>query len=483
MTQPAVTITELDGALGVLPASDGKLYALAGPSTSGPLNTPAAFGRTKDIIATFGAGPLVEAACAHVERTGRAVILVRTAASVAGLPGTIDVTGVTGTSVITIGTAPNDDYEPYFIVRNGGTIGVAGITFQWSLDGGRTLSPVTALGTATSFAFPGTGGLALAFAAGTLVAGDVAKGRTTAPNWSAAELGTALEALKNSIQSWELVGIVGPIDATAFDAIETKMAAMFALGKPRAWIGNTRLPTVGETEAAYKTALDGIFSSKASTFGMVCAGAAKITSSVNGRSYKRPISFVVGSRHAAVDEDVNVADPNLGPLTGVSIRDANGNADEHDESINPGLDDSRFCVLRTIEGLEGIYVNRPLLLAPAGSDFSIMPYRRVMNLNHIALRAYFTRRLNQPIRVNATTGRILEVEALEIEAGARRAMADVSLAKPKASAVEFALSRVDNLLSTKTLNGDGRIIPNGYVEFFNLSLGFKNPALQLKKVG
>ncbi len=33
MTQPTVTITELDGALGVLPPSSGALYALVGVSS------------------------------------------------------------------------------------------------------------------------------------------------------------------------------------------------------------------------------------------------------------------------------------------------------------------------------------------------------------------------------------------------------------------------------------------------------------------
>lgn len=481
MSQPALTITELDGALGVL-SGTGKTLAIIGYSSSGPLNTPAAFGRTKDVIATFGSGPLVEAACIHIERTGQPVIIIRTGSSVAGTPGTIDVTGVTGTSAVTNTGVPNDDYDAYFIVRNGGTIGSAGITYQWSLDGGRTLSPVANLGTSTGFTFPGSGGLALAFGTGTLVAGDVVKSRTTAPNWNATELGAALDALKNSVQQWEIAEIAGPLDATTFAAVETKFASLFAAGKPRAWIGHTRVPNVGESEAAYKTALDAIFGNLATTFGMVCAGAAKITSSVNGRAYKRPVSYAVASRQAAVDEQIDIADINLGALTGVSIRDSNGNVDEHDESVNPGLDDSRFCVLRTWDGYQGVYVNRPQMLSPAGSDFQLMPHRRVLNVAHSALRQYFTRRLNQPIRVDANTGRIYEADALEIERGAYQAMKSLLLNTGKASGAQFALSRTDNLLSTKTLTGDARVIPLGYVEFINLTLGFVNPALQLQKV-
>lgn len=482
MTQPNVTITELDGALGILPASAGKLYAVVGTSTTGPTDTPATFARTKDVIANYGGGPLVEKACHYIERTGKPVVLVRSGQTTAGLNGTIDITGVTGTSVVTYSGAPNDDYEPYFKVVTGGTVATPGITFKWSLDGGRTLSPVTALGSATAFAFPGAGGTGLAFAAGTLVAGDTVKGRTTAPQWNSTELGTALEALKNSAVSWEIVHVCGAIDAAAFDAIELKIAALFALGKFRAWIGNARVPSVAESEATYLAALNTIFSAKASTFGQLCAGACKLTSSVNGRKYKRPVSFAIGARTASVSEEVNVADPNLGGLVGVDIRDANGNLDEHDESANPGLDDARFTVLRTIEGYAGVYVNRPILFAPSGSDFRLMPHRRVMALAEDALRAFFMRRLNKPIRVSLQTGFILETEALEIEAGAMAVLRGALMAKPKASGVEFALSRTDLLLSTFTLTGDARVTPLAYPEQISLTVGFRNPALQVLRV-
>jgi hypothetical protein len=61
-------------------------------------------------------------------------------------------------------------------------------------------------------------------------------------------------------------------------------------------------------------------------------------------------------------------------------------------------------------------------------------------------------------------------------------MASVLLAKPKASAVQFLLSRYDNLLATKTVTGDARIVPLAYPEFVTLTVGFYNPALQVQAV-
>jgi hypothetical protein len=482
MSQPAVTITELDGALGVLPASAGKLLAIVGSASSGPKNEPATFARTRDVVATFGSGPLVEGACHALEVYGRPVVLVRTNDTTAGAPGTPVITGVTGTSVITVTGVPDDDYELVFKVINGGTKGTAGITFVYSLDGGRTWSPLTALGIAASYPIPGAGSLAIAFGAGTLVAGDIATSRTTPPQWNTSDLGLALDALASSAVNWELVELVGAIDATAFDLLETKFAALHAAGKERAWIGNTRVPNTGESEAAYLTALTTIFASKATVRGQLCAGACKLTSSVSGRKYKRPIALSVAAVEASQSEEVNAADVTLGGLIGVSIRDVNGNPDEHDESINPGLDDARFTVLRTWEGESGVYINRPRIFSPGGSDYQLLAHRRVMDLGQVALQSYFRRRLNKPVLVSAATGFILEEEALEIEAGAREAMRALIMAKPKASAVTFALSRVDNLLSTKTLTGDARIIPLAYSEFINLTVGFLNPALQVQAV-
>jgi hypothetical protein len=591
MTQPQVNITELDGTLGVLPPSAGKLLALAGPADSGAVDTPASYAKVKDVVAVYGGGPLVEAAAHAIEKYGKPVLLVRSGASVEGSyldavdaeDGTISSITKTGTGTATFsdnasdplvaaevvilfnvggtqgssgivyqisldngntfgpphalgtanhidvgttgasisisalgtivagdfisftltapilasageldvsfsgsstptthsGTHPNDDYEAYLEIVNGGTIGVDGITLRWSLDGGRTLSAVTALGTANFFVFPNSGGTRVDFSSGTVDAGDHLSFPTVAPRWNNTELGTALTALGNSAARWGIVEIVGPIDADAFDTIELKIAAIRAKGKKVAWIGNTRMTVGSESEATYLASLASVFGTKSSTVGALCAGADKMTSSVSGRRYRRPISHVTAPREQSLSPEIDSADVNLGSL-GVSIRDANGNADEHDESLSPGLDDARFYVLRTWDAVQGVYVNRPRLFSADGSDFQLLPHRRVLDIAHEALNAYFTRRLNQPVLVDKTSGFILESEAQEIEAGARSAMRSALLAKPMASAVQFVLSRTDNLLSTKTMTGQARVIPLAYPEFINLDLGFLNPALQVQ---
>jgi len=488
MTQPTVTITELDGALGVLPPSSGALYAVIGVSTAGTADTPATYARVRAVVAAFGSGPLVEAACHYIERYGRPVVCVKTGATTVGTASTIAISGA-GTSVMTrdVAVVPTGDFEFVFLVVTAGTIGTAGITYKTSLDGGRTYGPITALGTAVNLTIAADSspsgsaapGIKIAFAAGTMLAGSTCSFRTTAPQYNAAELASALLALGNSVITWDIVHVTGACDATMFAAIDLKAAAWAAAGKYHAWVANARpMLITGETEAQYLAALVAIFGSLSTSYGALCAGTGKVISSVSGREYKQPISYVYAAREASVSQEIDTAAIDLGALP-VSIRDANGNNDEHDESINPGLDDARFVALRTWEGVQGVYVNRPRIFSAAGSDFELMPHRRVMNLAHAALRRYFQRRLSKPVFVSATTGYVLEAEALEIESGARSAMAAAVL-PTKASAIAFSLSRTDNLLSTKTMTGQARIVPLAYVETITLDLGFKNPTLAVQ---
>jgi hypothetical protein len=484
MTQPKVTITELDGAIGVLPPSEGALYAVCGVSSSGPVATPATYARIPSLVADFGQGPGVEAAAYYIEKYGAVVFTRAAAETTAGAAGTVDDDDVDGTSVITADdttTEPYDDYEVLFRVVLGGTIGTGPITFRYSLDGGRTMSPLISLGTANTYTIPNSG-VTLDFAAGTLVSGDEATFRTSAPKWTTTEIAAAIDALKNSLVTWEIVHVVGDLAGADFDVVDPKFAAMRALGKFKSWVGNFRMPDLAESEATYLAAFGSAFNSRSTVYGEICAGAAQIISSVSARQYRRPISFAVAAREASVSHEVNIADVNLGSLPGVSLYDDAGINTHHDESLNPGLDDLRATVLRTHEGLQGVYVNRPRILSAEGSDFQLMPHRRVLNLAEAVLRAYFIRRLNKPIRVSRTTGFILEEEAREIEARATAALRSALLAKPKASGVQFVLSRTDNVLSTKTLTGDGRVIPLAYPEFINVSVGFLNPALQVVQV-
>lgn len=491
MSQPNVSMTERDGATGVLPPSSGALHAIIGVSSKGALNTPATFASVPALVAAFGGGPLVEAAAHYIELYSRQVVVVRTGQTTAGSATAVDDDDVAGTSVVTrdVAVVPVDDLEVVVRIVTGGTLGVTGITLQWSIDGGSSWSPVTALGTAMSFTLPAptpagspAPGVKFDFAAGTLIAGDTFSTRTSAPQWDGTEIGEALEALRLTAAVWRDAHVVGPIDATLFDAIEAKFVSMSSAHDPHGWTGNVRIPTIGETEADYLASVSAAFAAKVTVLGALCAGACDLTSSVSGRKQLRPISFAVAAREAASDEQVNNAAIRRGALRNVSIRDVNGNPKHHDESANPGLDDARFTVLRTWRRRPGVFINRSRIFSAPTSDFRLFAHRRVMNLARRAVVSYLEERLNEEVRVNPDTGYILESDAKSIEAGARAAMRAVGLGGTKASGYSFALSRTDNLLALPRLNYQTRVVPLGYAEELVGDIAFENPALSVQAV-
>lgn len=478
MTLPAVNITELDGALGILPATAGKILAFVGPANDGPYNLPAAFARTQDLLANYQGGRLVEAAANYINTKGRPAVVVRTGETTPAAISSIVHAG-TGTSVASAasGAEPPDDYQYVIRFLKNGTIGQApdGITYQASYDGGRTWEAVTSLGADDEIALDG---VTFEFAAGTVKAGDTYSAQGTAATWNGTELGAAIDVLGQSTLPWDQALIVSPVDSTAVDLIDGKFEGI-ASRRGVSWIGYPRLNTAGETPAAYRAALGTGFSQVATVYGSLVAGGVKLTSGVSGRKYRRPLAWSFAAEQGVASEEENVADINRGPLVGAAIRDVNGNVDEHDEAINPGLDDLGFVTARTWDGYPGTYITRPRLFSPQGSDFQLVSHRRVLNLAETVLRNYFIRRLNRPVRVNTATGFILEADALEIELGALSALRTALLSKPKASGAQFVLSRTDNVLSNKTLTGTARVLPLANPEYINVSVGYYNPALSL----
>ena len=487
MTQPSADLTQLDGSLGILPPSVGFTQAIIGPSTTGPTGVVAAFGRAKDIRANYGEGPLVENACYQIAKTGKPVVVVRSGTTTAGDYGVVSVTGVQGNSAISTDAtgAPYDEYEAYVQVKHGGVIGGTGanaITFQWSLDQGRTLSGVTKLGTANHFTTT-DGNVRLDFGSGTLVAGDYFFVRTTPPKEDQDDFNAAMAALGSSKMHWDFANFATPMSAAQVAAVDTWLAALWTAGKHKAAMVNARGPNFLESEADYYTALETEYASTTSLYMSVSAGYAKTQSAVSGRQYRRPVSWVAAARATAPvirDAAVSLAQVSLGPLPAdVSIRDSNGNPDEHDETENPGLDDLGFLTLRTFSLRKGVYINLPRIMAPTGSDFIYWHYRMVMNKAADALLPYLEERLQAPIRVDKETGFILEADALDIESGANAVLSNALLTFPSASDAIFVIDRNYNILSTQTMPGDARIVPLAYPVKIPVTIGFDNPAARI----
>lgn len=475
---PSVSITKSDGNTGVVKPSVDGILAIIAPSEKGTANQPAAFAREDLALADFGHGALVEDGAYDMAVAKKPVVLIRATASTAGSLGTVAHSGA-GTSVVTATGTPLDDYEVEFLVVVAGTIGAAGITFKYSLDGGKTYSGVTALGTAALFLIPNTG-VTLNFAAGTMLAGQKETVTATGPRMTTANLVTALEALRTYAGGWECL-LVDGLDATATDVstLDLWLSARETEGKFKtAVINAVPRDSATQTEAQYATAMATAFgaSSASSTRSVVvCADRGYLSSIVRGLRMRKPVALGIAARGMAVDVSEDPAFVAAGPISGFQIADDRQNPKFHDEALYPGLDDLRLATLRSVPGREGAYCNNAPLLSPSGSDYVYWQHARVMNKACTIAFEVLTGRLSQGVKRDLKTGYILEEDAQEIE-GLVNAELEKQLVKPgRVSGAAFVLSRQDDLRSNAgaTLNGEVQVAPLAYVKKFAVNAAFK----------
>lgn len=472
---PRVNIRRQDGNTGVVrPGSDGILAIIAA-SLTGPVNEAASHNDETLAKAEFSWGPLTEMAAYSMPETQRPAVLVRADASTDGAYSSI--TKVGGTSVVTHGsTKPYDDFDVLVTFIAGQTIGVAGATYNYSLNGGKTKSKTLALGTASEIVIPDTG-ISLEFAAGTVAAGETLAFKTTRPIATNDDLPLALEALRTTSSPFDGVLIDVEADDDTVSLLTSWLLTLNGSGKFPTVFLTCRPMGAAETETQYKDALDALFAAAACVDIVLCADEGDHVSSFRGIAMPRPTGLGVASRAMSVDIGTEPAYVNLGPITGVKITDARGNLKHHNEDKFPGLDDLRLTTYRTIEGFEGVYITNTNLLSPSGSDFVYLPHARCMNRAATIAWQVLTRQLSRGVTKNPTPGPdgqryIADHAAALIERLVQDAI-DPEL-KGKVDEVKFRLSRTDDISSNEgaTITCSIECVALAYIKTFEVTVRY-----------
>lgn len=265
MALPEVQLTITDGALGILPPPVDQAHLKVGVCNAGSTNAVQAFSDVAAMRAALGNGPLVEAV-AHALVTPtqgqapRPVYALRVATTATGAAGSVTATRVassTGT-VATTGSVPVDSYEVRVRIATTGGRGVG--TFQVSYDGGNTYGAATTIPTGGTSA-DATAGVTLVFDTGTFEAGDVFSFATTEPQYTAAELATALDAALQNTLEWAFVHVVGVVapEMTGVTSAGTTPPVVGITGTPNGY-HNLRVEiTTGGARgtAVFKWSIDG----------------------------------------------------------------------------------------------------------------------------------------------------------------------------------------------------------------------------------
>ena len=469
MSVPDVILTVRDGSLGVIPPLATGTCLKIGTCQLGTVNTIYSFSDPQLAVTTLGQGPLTEAVVRSLGIGGGPVLAIPANPTTAGSAGAVTKNG-TGLSVITVAGAANDAYSVAILITAGGVNPAGGTaTFQYSLDGGTTWSPVTSVPVSGTYVIPNSG-LTLTFSAATLVAADTYTFVCTSPGFSLSDLNAALTAALASSYSFGFVHVVGPASTAAgaaamAAAVDVQMSTA-AVSKRFIW-GIIEVPQ--DTDANIMTA----FANTASTRVMAAAGFAVVASAINGRQLSRSAGWVLAERTAAVTMGTDLGRVKDGSLPGVvSI--------SRDERATPALDNARLATLRTIIGRQGFYINNGRMLSPAGSDYQLAQYRRIIDAFSTICYTALLNFLNDSVTVDATTGYILEASAQNIEAYVGEQAKSVITRPGEASSLTITVNRATNIISTGTLPVSGRVVPNGYNKSITADIGLSNPALTLK---
>lgn len=477
MSAPDVNVTIKDGGLGALAGSSQSARALIGVCSDGEPGRVYAFTSKDKLVETLGLGPLVEAAAHSLQIAGGPVYCVRVEANVAAILSDVEHDG-TGPAVTVAGEGV-DDYFGQIIITKGGAIGTA--RFKFSLDGGKTFSAEYLVPNAP---YPvGDSGITATFASGTYVEGEQYEFSSGSDKYDSSAFVDALDVLLADSRQWGFVHAVGPhASAEASAAIASALATAlaeaeqnhrYAFGLVDA-AGGDFFDASGEpTEIDADTDLAAIvaaFSDVADSRLYIAGGIELLTSPITGYQQARPVGWSHGARIAAIAIHVDPGAFADGPTKGVTALSI-------DEGVLPGLDEAGIASSRTYVGEAGYYVTRGRMKAPAGSDFTSVDRRRVMDEGCRVARSALLFYLNGTVKVDATTGFIDDLDARRIESRVKAQLKAALVAPGHASSVEVEVPRDENILSTEQLSCSIRIVPLGKTTYIEATIGLENPAL------
>lgn len=152
---PKASVTVRKAGLGVATSGPTNVHVAIGPASKGPF-VPMSFNTPDGAAAVFGCGPMPKSA-AYATRARNATYIVVRVPAVATAAFTSTITKPTGKTVTVAPTSgvAQWGYDVSIVITTGGTVGVAGIFYKTSINGGVDYTAPVALGTATKIVVGG----------------------------------------------------------------------------------------------------------------------------------------------------------------------------------------------------------------------------------------------------------------------------------------------------------------------------------------
>lgn len=460
---PDVSITVVDGGLGLTSPGAVGAHAKVGVCSQGPVNQVLTLSDPSEITAKLGVGPLADALADSFLAGSGIIYAVRAQGDVAGAVGVVESTK-TGTGNMTAAGSPLNAFDVSVRIEDPGARGTA--TFRLSLDGDRTWGAKQTVPATGTYEIPGTG-ITLTFTddsvnpPNSFLAGDTYRFSTTAPEASAASVGAAVDALLAANLEYEFVHVVGESDAALWSALDAKAQDAAAAYRYLHFVAEARGPQPAETVDQWVQALAQSAASFASPRVSVVAGRLRIADPLTGRLPDRNGAGIYCGRLSAVPVMRSPGRVRDGSLPGVVALVPEGIGEGHIGD----LDGARFVTFRQYVGLAGFYVTGARMMAAETSDFQYAELRRVMDK---ACREVRKEALLYE-QAEATNEGLSALEAqlkrpLERMAGAGEIRAG-----------EVVIPRNQDIVGTSTLRVRVRLQPVGVLRWIEVEIGFQNP--------
>tara|TARA_R110000868_G_scaffold373332_1_gene637275 strand:- start:21 stop:578 length:558 start_codon:yes stop_codon:yes gene_type:complete len=169
------------------------------------------------------------------------------------------------------------------------------------------------------------------------------------------------------------------------------------------------------------------------------------------------------------DLHISAAKVALGGLSGWSITDADGLLEEHDERVDGGLLGIRVACLTSTDEFAGVFCALPVTLAEDNTPLSRLQVGFVSDLCCTVAKRETTRRLNEEVILDPSTGYMLESEREAInkyvEGQLRAALLTQGPEGQRASDVTFALATdVDMRTPGTAVPWEAVLTTLGYIE-------------------
>ncbi|NUN13493.1 MAG: DUF2586 family protein [Myxococcales bacterium] len=462
MPLPDVAVSALDFQLGALPVTAEGIHAKVGVASIAT-DDPIVIGSLNDVRTLLGYGPLANACADSLMNGAKSIIAHSVAPATLGSIGSQSYTG-TGTLTPSVGGAgAYDAFDLIVRIIKAGTLNEA--TFEYSLNGGASFVGPFTVPSGGTFVIDNTG-ITLTFS-GTFAAGNQLTATTTAPEMNVGGAAAGIDALLDSPYAYEFVHVVGASDSTFWTSCASK--ASTAEGQKR-WIHFVcEGRKLSSPTSTWITNVLGDAASFADTRVSVVAGWLSVQDPILGISRKRNGAGVYCGRLSSLP-----VQRSPGRVQDGALKSVLGHAAALTDAQIEQLDNARYVTFRTFINAQtavGMYVTLPRTMAVITSDYKYVMNRRVMDKALRLVREAAIPFLQDEVDLqpDASSASLARFQAV-LEAPLDQMAADKEIVSGR-----VVIPEGQNIVGTSTIEVEVKIVPVGYMNYINATLGFELP--------